>query len=481
MNERPQRITLDDWDRRYAELSAAGLCESAYGGPLRRHVDDGDRRLLRLRMDNSPAALRLWNFLLTEEQRLQQAKADGQKIVGTMKDLGTVPVMAYSLPNVVAFYPDGAWWIPCVMEQSAGLLAIADSLGIDDSFCPVRAMLGALVNEAHFPVPGLLTCSVGAVCDDVSAIAQRIADLGFPVFWWEVPHRRPPEPGEPAVRLPGGFVAPASQVAVVRAELQRVREALQSFAGQPLTDEALAAGIDRANQVRRLLGELRQLTFTARACPMPALEMLIAEMLALHFCSDQQETIGVLEDLLTETRARVDAGQGVLAADAVRVFWVNPVADLRVMNLLEDVGGRICGTEYLFCHALDPIPDDLPPIEALARMVLADPMVGSSAERAERICTDAKRFGCEAVVISRIPGASHCAVEGTVIGRIVRERLGLPFVEIEVPPLTDAMEPTIRTRLEALVETARGRRDQRRGTSGEGSGVGRPGGGGHHG
>ena len=26
------------------------------------------------------------------------------------------------------------------------------------------------------------------------------------------------------------------------------------------------------------------------------------------------------------------------------------------MNLLEDVGGRICGTDYLFCHALEPIP-----------------------------------------------------------------------------------------------------------------------------
>ena len=72
--------------------------------------------------------------------------------------------------------------------------------------------------------------------------------------------------------------------------------------------------------------------------------MLIAEMLAIHFCSDQDEAIGVLDELLAEVRARVSAGIGVLAADAVRVFWVNPVADLRVMNLLEDVGGRVCGT-----------------------------------------------------------------------------------------------------------------------------------------
>jgi hypothetical protein len=60
-------------------------------------------------------------------------------------------------------------------------------------------------------------------------------------------------------------------------------------------------------------------------------------------------------------------------------------------------------------------------------------------------------------VISRIPGASHCALEGRIIGQAVQERLGLPVLEIEIPPLTDAMNPTIRTRLEALVETIKER------------------------
>ncbi len=205
MNDQPGRITLAQWDRRYEELCAAGLREPDYGGPLRRHVADGDLRLLRLRLDNSPAALRLWNFLLSEEDRLAQSVAAGRRLVGTMKDLGTVPVMAYSLGNLVAFYPDGAWWLPCLMENSTRLLEIADSLGIDESFCPVRAVLGAFVTKAHFPLPGLLTCSVGATCDDFSAIAQRLEGLGFPILWWEIPHRRRPEPGEPAVELPGGF------------------------------------------------------------------------------------------------------------------------------------------------------------------------------------------------------------------------------------------------------------------------------------
>jgi hypothetical protein len=457
MNQPPKRISMEELDLLCARRSA-GTPMPAYVGPLRRHVAEGDRRLLRLEYDASPAALRLWSFLLTEEERLHAARAAGAKIVGAMKDLGTVPVMAYALPNVVAFYPDGAWWTPCVMELSDGLLRIAQSLGFGESFCPVRAMLGAFVNRAHFPIPDLLVCSAGAVCDDFSAIAQRVESLGHPILWWEMPHRRRPEPDEPAVELPGGFSAPASQVALVRSELERVRSALEALAGSSLGDAELAAAIAEANRVRRLLAELRRLAYTADPCPMPALEMLIAEMLAIHFCSDRAESVRVLTDLLEEVRRRVKENRGVLAPDAARVFWVNPVADLRVMNLLEDCGGRLAGTEFLFSHALDLIPEDLPPMEALARMALADPMAGPSADRAARIVRDARAFRAEAVLVSRIPGASHCALEGAVIARVVREELAIPVVEIEVPPVADPIMPTLRAQLEALVETVMERR-----------------------
>jgi len=183
-------------------------------------------------------------------------------------------------------------------------------------------------------------------------------------------------------------------------------------------------------------------------------------MLAIHFCSDRDETIAVLEGLEEEVGRRVRGGAGVSPPDAARVFWVNPVADLRAMNLLEGCGARLCGTDFMFCHALEAIPEALPPLEALARTALADPMIGTSRERALRICRDARRWKAEAVVVSRIPGASHCATEGGIIRETVEDELGLPVIEIEVPPLCDALEPALRTRLEALVETAMERRRQ---------------------
>ena len=462
MNEAPRKLTLDEWDGRYEELRAAGELDPACGGPLRRHVDEGDLRLLRLRFDNSPAALRLWNFLLGEEDRLHGLRARGEKIVGAMKDLGTVPVMAYSLPGVTAFYPDGAWWTPCVMEMSDELLQEADRLGIDETFCPVRAMLGAFATGRHFPIPDLLACSFGAVCDDFSSIAQRLNGLGHAILWWEMPHRRAPEEGEPAVELPGGGRAPRAQAAFVEGELRRVGAALSALAGTELDDARLGEGIRRANGIRRRLRRLRERAYGARVAPLPALEMLIAEMLAIHYCSDRAETEAVLDALLAETQRREDAGAGVGAPDAVRVFWVNPVADLRMMNRLEDAGGRLCGTDFMFGHALDELPEDVPPYEALARAALADPMAGSAGERAERIVRDAAGFGAEGVVVSRVPGASHCATEGRIIAERMRKTLGIPMAEIEVPPLGDATAAAAETRLGALMETARARRKENR-------------------
>jgi hypothetical protein len=186
--------------------------------------------------------------------------------------------------------------------------------------------------------------------------------------------------------------------------------------------------------------------------------MLIAEMLAIHFCSDREETGSVLRALLAEAEQRLRRGQYMVSAEAVRVFWVNPVADLRAMNLLEDWGGRICGSDYMFGHALELIPEDLPPLEALARTALADPMVGSTLDRARRIVADCRAYRAEAVVISRIPGASHCAREGAIIRQSVRAELGLPSIELEIPPICDAMLPALSSRVQGLLEIARARR-----------------------
>ncbi|HPA06329.1 MAG TPA: hypothetical protein PLB67_18000, partial [Candidatus Hydrogenedentes bacterium] len=231
----PEKIDLETWDARHAGLRRAGLTEPWYGGPLGRHAADGDERLRALRFDNAPASLRLWNLVLTEEDRLQEHRDQGKRLVGAMKDLGAVPLLAFAAPELVCFYPDGAWWTPCIMECTDGLLNVADRLGIDDTFCPVRAMLGAFETQRHFPIPDLLTCSTGTACDDFTAIARTLERLGHPILWWEIPHRRAPGPGEEFVTLPTGFTAPRAQLTFVKAGLERLCAAFGELAGHPIT------------------------------------------------------------------------------------------------------------------------------------------------------------------------------------------------------------------------------------------------------
>ena len=65
---------------------------------------------------------------------------------------------------------------------------------------------------------------------------------------------------------------------------------------------------------------------------------------------------------------------------------------------------------------------------------------------------DIKEFGSEAVIISQIPAASHCAFEGKLIGDIVKRELNIPVTAIEVPPLADAVMMTIMTKIDSLKE-----------------------------
>lgn len=452
MEKELKAISIEEWNEQYEKIKYT-ITEPPFGGNLIRHLKDGDYRLRTLKMDSAPESLNLWNFLLTEESRLWEARKSGKAIIGTMKDLGTIPIIAYSCPDTVAFYPDGAWWIPCIMELSAGLFDIADSMGIDESFCPVRAMLGAFANENHFPRPDALICSTGAVCDDFSAIAQRLQGMGFPIHWWEIPRRSTKDDGE--IALPGGNKATKIQQEVVKEELQSIVTLIEATNKHKITNEMLTTGINEANKVRRVLEELRETVFTAKIAPIPALEMLICEMLAIHYCSDYHWTLSILTDMLSLAKRRVRDEKGYFGTDAVPVFWINPVADLKAMNILEESGGRICGTEYLFSHALDQIPTNIPPLEALSQMALADPMIGPTEERAERIINDIKKFGSKALIISKIPGASHCTIESKIIKEMVENELSIPTLEIEIPPLCDSMSPSIRTRIEALIETTR--------------------------
>jgi benzoyl-CoA reductase/2-hydroxyglutaryl-CoA dehydratase subunit BcrC/BadD/HgdB len=421
----------------------------------------GDTLLRRLRFDNSFAALRLWAFIFSEKDRLFLAKEKGWKIFAAMKDLGSVPVLSYAVPESLTFYADELWWAPCFSEEPH-LLEEAGKLGAGEELCFVRAALGAMVTLDYFPPPDLCIASVGPVCDDFSAVMQLIEGLGFPVHWWEMAARFDPSPAlatERFLRTPyGGSPYQSSALGFVTSQLRGVVKKLEEVSGREITEQMLRQNLARFNGIRGRVSELRNLVYGAKRPPLPGLEMLLTEFIAIHACSEPEESVAVLDDLLDTVRRRLDAGVSPLSEDPIRVFWATPPTDAALVTLLEDLGGCIAGTEYLISHSFNPLSTDRHPLEAVAESALDDPMIGSNRFRAGRIVEGAKRFGAEGVIVSGISGASHCPFDESAITRAVAKELDIPVLSFDVPYSPGRLSEQVVSRMQSFMDLLRSRR-----------------------
>lgn len=464
--ESAERITAQAWEERMKDIPASYRAECTFlraltPGGVRYLMSPyeyscrGDLLLRRLKYDSSPAALRLWAFIFSEKDRLFYAKEQGWKIFAVMKDLGPVPVLAYAVPEALTFYADELWWAPCFAENQT-LLDEAAKLGAGEELCFVRAALGAMVTKDYFPPPDLCIAGVGACCDDFSAVMQLIESLGYPTHWWEMAARFDPSPlllTEKFRSTSGGHSAyQASALDFVKGQLQGVVNRMAEVSGKVISEEMLQESRDRFNLIRRKVAELRHLVYGAKNPPLPGLEMMLAEFIAIHACSDPEEAVNVLNDLLAVAHRRIRAGISPLGPDPVRIFWATPPTDTTLITLLEDLGGCLAGTEYMISHAFYQLATDRPVVEAVAENCLDDPMTGTAAFRARRIVEGTRTYAAEGVVISGISGASHCPFDEGAIADIVGKALNIPVLSFDVPYAPGRTSEQVRTRMESFME-----------------------------
>ncbi|HOA05825.1 MAG TPA: double-cubane-cluster-containing anaerobic reductase [Candidatus Fermentibacter daniensis] len=421
----------------------------------------GDTLLRRLRFDDSSAALRLWAFLFSEKDRLFLAKEHGLKIVATMKDLGQVPVITYAWPEALTFYADELWWAPCFSEEPH-LLDEAARLGAGEDLCYVRAALGAMVTLDYFPKPDLCIAGVGACCDDFSAVMQLIEGLGIKVHWWEMASRlddRSWAPGEEFRTTPfGGMPYQASAARFVEGQLRGIARAMEEMTGRTASESDLERSRTMFNGLRSRIAELRNLVYSAKRPPMPGLEMLLAEFIGIHTCSEPDESVEVLDDLLATVRSRLDSGTSPFDDDPLRVYWVMPPTDASLVTQLEDLGACVTGSEYMITHSYLPLAPDKNIFAAVAENCMDDLMLGSAHMRASRIAAEARRFGAEGVIVSSIFGASHCPHEEKILVEVLEKEAGLPVLAFDVPYSPGRLSEQVAGRMEGFTEVLRSRR-----------------------
>ncbi|MFH1733578.1 MAG: 2-hydroxyacyl-CoA dehydratase [bacterium] len=422
---------------------------SQYLFPPSTHAVYGNRLLRKLKFDNSPAALRLWGFVLSESERIYRARQAGMKVVAVVGDLGAITPLVYSFPDTVAFYPDCLWWTPFLMESRV-LFNEAGQLGMGEDCCFVRAALGAFSKRAYFPKPNLIIGTVGATCDDMAAVMSGTEFIGNDVYYLELPARD---------TIPGNQ---QRQLSFLADRYREVATRLEAVTGHSFSEDRLHETVGKVNLIRSLISEVKDLAATTGPNPMGGMEMMNVEFAALSYYGDLEECTAVLGAFRDEMKARVEQQNGY-PDQPLRIVWVTPPADPILQNYAEDLGARIVGSEYVINQSTPALKTEGDVFENLAEGQLAGSLMGSSRFRVDLVVDQVRRAKADGVIISGIFASTHCPYETRPIIDAVRKE-GVPVLAFDVvAPGKKQLQSQIYNRMEAFIESLRMRRSRRAG------------------
>ncbi len=458
----PKKIGLNAWSNQFEKISVEIIKKykyynnnewGIYLSPPATFMVYGARELKRLKFDNSFEALRMWGFVFNETERLFRARQINKKVIATMGDLGTVPVLVLSFPDCVPFYPECLWWTP-FFKESTDLLDTASKLGLPEATCFSRAVASAFYKKSYFPKPDLIIASTGASCDDYSCVIQNVEDMGYDIMWIEIPYRKSLEflltrpKQQDLEKTKSGLVYIKKLEEYLVKEYHKIWQALFKLTGVN-NPHRFVETIKKVNRLRSLVLEIKRMNSEADIAPLPALELMTIEFGNLYGYADFDEWVEIVQMIHDMVKKRVEKGIGVLKKDAIPIAWVTPSADPYLLNLVEDLGCRVVETEYVINQAMVQIEEDIEPFRALARSFINASLIGSTEERVKNIKEKIAKKLIKGVLITNMLGASHCAMETRIIEKLLDD---IPVLSIDVPA-PFGITQQIRTRLEAFVET----------------------------
>ncbi|MGQ9533933.1 MAG: 2-hydroxyacyl-CoA dehydratase [bacterium] len=458
----PKKISLETWSKQFEDIPDEIIKRykyynnnewGIYLSPPATFMVYGARELKRLKFDNSFEALRMWGFVFNETERLFRARQINRKIIATMGDLGTVPIIVLSFPDCVPFYPECIWWTP-FFKESTELLDTASKLGIPEATCFSRVVVSTFYKKSYFPKPDLIIASTGASCDDYSCVMQVVEDMGYEIMWIEIPYRKSPDfllnkpkPQDLEKTAQGLFYPKVIEEYLIN-EYHRIWERLFKLTGVN-NPHRLVENIKKVNKLRSIVAEIKKLNREAAVAPLPGLEMMTIEFGNLYGYADFDEWLDIIQMIYEMVKNRVKKGIGVLKKDAIPIAWITPSADPYLLNLVEEIGCRIVETEYVINQAMVQIEEDIEPIRALARSFINASLIGSPAERVKNIKERIAKKEIKGVLITNMLGASHCAMETRLMEKLLGD---VPVLSFDVPA-PFGITQQIKTRLEAFVET----------------------------
>lgn len=243
---------------------------------------------------------------------------------------------------------------------------------------------------------------------------------GSPVYFWDIPR----------------FDAESEEWAIdfLIKEIRQLFSWLTSQTGKKVTDETIRDAIRQGNRLRQDLLEITQL-LQFSPVPISALEYYMTQTFIGDYAQDAEALHQQYQVLLGELKKRVSQSRptpGLKTKAPLRLYLVGEeTQEFQLFNTIEDYGGALVGCDTRLSLYYEPVKEDGPVIENLARWMWKMPYNLPTAERIKATLPHIKKQQPDAIIISSVVGSRNLPGAERLVRDIIRDELSLPVLSIE--------------------------------------------------
>ncbi|ROQ92239.1 double-cubane-cluster-containing anaerobic reductase [Desulfosoma caldarium] len=364
-------------------------------------------------------------------QELQEARANGRKVIGTF---------CVFVPEEIVWAADAIQVGLCAGAE-AGTEA-AEKILPRNTCALIKSFVGFKLARL---CPFIESCDmvVGETTCDGKKKAYEIFSDYAPVYVMEIPQMKC-----------------AADRALWKAEVLRFKQAVEDLTGRSITAERLREAVVLINQRRRALQRLNRLR-AAHPVPISGRDVLLINQVS--FYDDPKRFTQKIEELCDELEDKVRRGEGV-ADGAVRLMLSGcPMAipNWKLPYIIESSGAVVVGEESCIGsrNTRDLVDESASNLDELLDAIVDRYMkidcacFTPNAERLEHIVDMARELNVKGVIHYGLSFCQPYAMESFKVEKALQEA-GFPMVAIETDYSMEDVEQ-LKTRVEAFVEMVR--------------------------
>jgi benzoyl-CoA reductase/2-hydroxyglutaryl-CoA dehydratase subunit BcrC/BadD/HgdB len=156
-----------------------------------------------------------------------------------------------------------------------------------------------------------------------------------------------------------------------------------------------------------------------------------------------------------EERVRRGVRAPGIQDNALRIFFAGiTTCDMRVYNLIEDLGGTLAGLECVWNIFRFDVDEDEDPYVALAKRDLSIPFAQPMDQRAAEVVELAGRMKADGSIFDTAFGCNYISKTARCVTDAIRQEIGIPTVIIDTD-LPGENRQSLEEQLEGFLEIVR--------------------------